>query len=146
MVRIKNRYIIAQFLPTKTTTSIKFATLDIQIALRDKISELYGDCGAGTFGNNTYVKFHEDALSNIFIVRTSREDEAKVHFALNCIAKIKEEAIVIRTLSVKSTSRTCEEQYMELYKTVVSQQELLNEEEKEKLVQSMQTTLTVLDM
>lgn len=146
MVRIKNRYILAQFMPTKATSSLNFSTLEIQNALREKIQELYGEIGVGTFGNNTFVKYHEDNLSNIFIVRTSRDDQQKVQLALNCLGKIKEDTFVIRTLSVKSCARTCSQQFDKLYRIVVSNQDRMDEEEKAKVLAAMENNLLLLEM
>lgn len=109
MVRVKNRYIVAQLL-FNAGSKEKLNDInarDIQMALREKISELYGDVGVGAFGNSTFVKFYESQHSKIFVVRTTRESQGEAHLALSCIAKIKDADLTVRSLVVHSCSRTC---------------------------------------
>jgi RNase P/RNase MRP subunit POP5 len=94
--------------------STDFSTRDILNALKEKIDSLYGDFGSGNFGGNTIVKAY-DSDSNIFLVRTAREAEEKVHLALTCLTSIKKANIVIRSLAVAGSSRTCIDKLTDLF-------------------------------
>ncbi len=111
MVRVKNRYIIAQLM-WNSGSKEKFDELlsrDIQSVLRDKIVELFGDVGVGEFGNSTLVKYFESQYSKILVIRTTRESQQNAHLALSCITKIKEIDVTLRSISVHSCPRTCAE-------------------------------------
>jgi RNase P/RNase MRP subunit POP5 len=105
MVRLKNRYIIAQAV-NSYGKNYEIGSNDIQTSLREKIRELFGDIGFGEYGNNTYVRFF-DPKSKIFVVRTTRDGESNTHLSMSCVTKVKELSFVLRSLNVKSCTRTC---------------------------------------
>ncbi|KAJ1403161.1 hypothetical protein B484DRAFT_405196 [Ochromonadaceae sp. CCMP2298] len=114
MVRLKHRYIIAQALavvggkliaPGDKTYPV--SSRDLQACLREKIRELYGDVGLGEFGQATYVKYLDARWSNIFIVKTTREAQVKVHFAMTCVTELPSSSVILRALGVSSCARTC---------------------------------------
>jgi len=117
MVRIKHRYILAQVLldPAAAPASIGDITAhDIISTLREKISSLYGDVGAGDFGSSVAVKYFDQAAAPaaerctyIFVLRCAREAEQQVRFALCTVSSIKRTALILRTLGVAGSSRTC---------------------------------------
>ena len=111
MVRIKNRYIVAQLLwnsgPKEKFNEI--GVKELQVLLREKIIELYGDIGAGEFGNSTLIKYFEAEHSKIMVVKTTRDGEHNVRFALSSMNKVKDVDLCVRSLTVKSCSRTCNE-------------------------------------
>ncbi len=117
MVRIKSRYIIAQLLLDPASVPNALADLqghDILTALREKISILYGDTGAGEFGASLSLKFYDSAgpseqSTQIFIIRCGREAEQQVRFAMCTITNIKRATLIIRTLGLSGSSRTCTE-------------------------------------
>ncbi len=111
MVRLKNRFIVGQVVWNNGSKD-KFSDIclkDIQLALRDKIIELFGDVGVGEFGNSTTVKFLDSEFSKIFVFRTTRDCQSNAHFALSCITKLKDVDVTLRSLSVHSCPRTCVE-------------------------------------
>lgn len=125
MVRIKNRFIIVQLLENINTASYgkklnpsnsnnsstssgnEVLAKDIQSSVRDKIQELFGDIGAGEFGEMTFVRFYDPQISNIVVLRTPRGAEKNVMFALSSISKIKARELTFRTVSLHGCSRTC---------------------------------------
>lgn len=135
MVRLKHRYITAQILPNERTFSSSSSSGDslnqnmLQSTLRDKIRNLFGDVGSGDFGGSTYVRFFDSEYSQIMVIRTTREGESNVHFALSCITKIESsnakggsntdsinDSFIIRTLCVNSCVRTCMKSLRETFK------------------------------
>lgn len=118
MVRLKHRFIIAQIVlapNAKFQGKVSFAARDIQAALRTKINELYGDVGLGEFGQATYVRYHEGKYSNIFVVKTHRDAQVKVHFAMSCISELGGVPLCLRSLSVNSCPRTCLQSLKQLF-------------------------------
>jgi len=125
MVRIKHRYLIAQVLldPAAPPAAVADITAhDILSVLREKISSLYGDVGAGDFGSGVQLKYLDKSTAeggekegsgvtgratHIFVVRCAREAEQQVRFALCTVASIKRTALILRTLGVSGSSRTC---------------------------------------
>lgn len=107
MVRIKHRYIIGQLLFDPSQAQVdEIASRDVINAIREKLQMLFGDIGAGEFGGNTIIKFY-DANTQIFVVRTAREAEHNVRLAMATVSNLKRNALIIRTLSVAGSGRTC---------------------------------------
>jgi RNase P/RNase MRP subunit POP5 len=109
MVRLKNRFIIAQ-LVYNTGSKDKFneiSSRDVQVVLKEKIIELYGDIGVGEFGNSTLVRYFEIGHSKIIVIRTTREAQSEAHLAMSCVVKIKDVDVTLRSLSIHSCPRTC---------------------------------------
>jgi RNase P/RNase MRP subunit POP5 len=116
MVRIKNRYIIGQImLPSQKKKGGELIDSkplilmkDLQSSLKDKVAELFGEIGAGEFGNSTVIKYFDSENSLVFVVRMPRESEQQVHMAISCVTAIRDKTdLVLRSLHVKSCPRTC---------------------------------------
>ena len=108
---------------------VDISSRDLNATLLDTIQRLYGDVGTGTFGMGTTGVKYLDPISKIYVVRTSREDLEHVQFALTCISEVKRGGssnssknftspsssnssvnnIVLRTLDVAGSMRTCKE-------------------------------------
>jgi RNase P/RNase MRP subunit POP5 len=119
MVRIKNRFIVGQILLPFQGWDTKFliSTRDLQKSIRDKVTELFGVVGAGDF-QNTIVNFLDAENSLIFVIRTSRDAEIYVRYAISCITVLREKGnIVLRSLCVNSCPRTCASTLKELLKS-----------------------------
>ena len=104
MVRLKNRYLVCQALPnisSKVQSRNSLSARDIQAKLREIIQELYGDVGLGEFGQATYVRYFDPKYSNICVVKTTREAQTKVHFALSCITVVAEINVIFRSLLIE---------------------------------------------
>jgi len=87
---------------------MSISSKDIQTSIREIMVELYGEVGAGNCGNNSVVKFFDSENSLIFVIRTPREGETQIRFALSCVKSVKDKKdLIIRTLSVNSCPRTC---------------------------------------
>ncbi len=109
MVRVKYRFIIAELLPASANLNDKIhshRTRDLQQAIKDKIQELYGDIGSGEIGQVTSVKYFENLYTHIFVVKTLRELESRVEFALSCINRIHQQDLIIRTIGSQGCERT----------------------------------------
>jgi len=139
MVRLKHRYIIAQVIPVTGTKfqSAKNGVIsrDFQTVIRDKIQELYGDVGLGEFGQASYIKYFDAKYSNIFVIKTTREAQIKVHFALNCISQVSEVHVMIRSLSVNSCPRTCQESLKKIFALYFEAAEFATDAERQAAVQ-----------
>eukprot|EP01036_Dinobryon_divergens_P031167 gene31167-40525_t len=125
MVRIKNRFIVGQILlPFQANVSnyqgdTKFliSSRDLQKSIRDKVIELFGVVGAGDY-QNTVVKFLDAENSLIFVIRTSRDAEIYVRYAISCVTVLRDKGnVVLRSLSVNSCPRTCTSSLKELLKS-----------------------------
>lgn len=109
MVRVKYRFIIAQLLPVSANLNEKIHShriRELQQAIKDKIQELYGDIGSGEIGQVTSVKYFENLYTHIFVVKTLRELESRVEFALSCINRLDQQNLVIRTIVSQGCERT----------------------------------------
>lgn len=150
MVRLKHRYIVAQvivdasnkFQPAKTTVNAR----DIQSVIRDKIQELYGDVGLGEFGQASYIKYYDAKYSSILVLKTTRDAQIKVHFALSCISEVSEVHLMIRSLSVNSCPRTCMESLKKLFALHFAVAEFSSEAEKLNAVQVVEKNLAALEL
>ena len=67
---------------------------------------LFGDVGAGGIAALMKVVYFDSSRS-IVIVRVSRDFFRHVIFAMSCATHIKGIAVMMRTLRVSSTGRTC---------------------------------------
>jgi len=140
MVRIKHRYIIAQVMldPTAPPAAISEITAhDILSILREKISSLYGDVGAGDFGSSVAVKYFDQSgaaagerCTHIFVLRCAREAEQQVRFALCTVSSIKRTALILRTLGVSGSSRTCADKARSTLCLAVDSWDAVSEKEK----------------
>jgi RNase P/RNase MRP subunit POP5 len=150
MVRLKHRYIIAQVLPDTSSRFVQGKTSvtsrDIQSVVRDKIQELYGDVGLGEFGQASYIKYYDAKYSNIFVIKTTREAQVKVHFALSCIAEVSEVHLMIRSLSVNSCPRTCMESLKKLFESHFQAAEFTTELERMAATQVVDKNLSSLEL
>lgn len=120
MVRLKHRFIIAQAVvgtgnKMQLQSNPVLTSKEIQAELRSKIHELYGDVGLGEFGHATYVRYLDGKYSNIFVIKTLRDAQIKVHFALSCIMELAGASLCLRTLSVNSCQRTCMQSLSDLF-------------------------------
>jgi RNase P/RNase MRP subunit POP5 len=135
MVRIKHRYIICQFSQESSSRS-SYTIRDITNAVREKIQSLFGDVGAGEFGNSQTLSIrYFDSIegSFIFVVRAPREAETNVRFAIACLTSIKaNETVCVRTLRVASCSRTCIVQLRELLEVYIENCPISSAEKSEK--------------
>lgn len=116
MVRLKHRYVVCQVLLNDSTQGTILSARDVVAALRSSIQTLFGDMGAGGFGNSATIKFFDDK-SRIFVVRIPRESEIEVRFALTSINTINKTPLVLRTLRIAGSSRTCLQSLDELLRT-----------------------------
>ncbi|TGZ78338.1 hypothetical protein EX30DRAFT_297805, partial [Ascodesmis nigricans] len=120
MVRIKNRYLLFNILypssspsstsPTPLTflspTPADFTSSHLATLLRDQLSHLFGDHGAGVAGSLA-VKYFSPATST-GIIRVSREHYRLVWAALTGVQSVKGREVVIRVVRVSGTIRKAE--------------------------------------
>lgn len=150
MVRLKHRYIIAQVIPVVDSRMQAgkngVSSRDFQNVIRDKIQELYGDVGLGEFGQASYIKYFDAKYSNIFVIKTTREAQIKVHFALNCISQVSEVPVIIRSLSINSCPRTCQESLKKIFKLHFEAAEFATEAERQAAAQVVDKNLASLEL
>ena len=106
MVRLKHRYIIGQIISENSLDSehVLFNSKDLQLALKTSVQTNFGDFGTGSF--LIFFRYF-DAESGIFVLRCGREHEVQVHFALSCIDFIKKHPVIVRSLGIAGSARTC---------------------------------------
>lgn len=118
MVRIKHRYIICQILPdqpTQVTPSTAFTIRDVLKEFRDKIQILFGDVGAGDIGQNSTIKYFDNNITNIFVLRVPREYEQYACFALNTITSLKNLSLIIRVVNIAGCGRTVNKELQSIF-------------------------------
>ena len=67
---------------------------------------LFGDCGYGSCGLNTFVRTF-DKENSVFVVRTPSDQLQDCVFSLMCVSEVKKLPVVLRTLQIASCMRTC---------------------------------------
>jgi RNase P/RNase MRP subunit POP5 len=147
MVRVKYRFIIAQLLSANQSDKERRITVklkDIQQSIKDKTQELYGDIGMGEIAQTTTAKYLDSHFSHIFIVKTLRELETEASFIISCINRIKDEDIVIRTISIKSCERTAIEEMKAILVKVVSNLDIQSESERVAILENLQKSLDLI--
>lgn len=102
-MRIKYRYLIYQAL--SAGDNAEASQKDVAFILREKIQQLFGDVGAGTFGASAILKLFDDR-SKVFVVRVSRDHEMDVRVALCTVTELKKTPVVLRLLAVAGCTRT----------------------------------------
>jgi len=122
MVRLKNRYIVGQVLFDRAAKGAEGITgKDLLAAVRDKISQFYGEIGTAQLSSSLAVKFHdaesssskgsndegESGATQVFVLRCSREAEDSVRFAMSTVSSVKKTTLIMRSLAVSGSSRTC---------------------------------------
>jgi RNase P/RNase MRP subunit POP5 len=118
MVRLKHRYIICQVLDDPNSKSTDYSSHDLQKSIREKVEALFGDVGVGSFGALSLIKVF-DPHSKIFVMRTTREAETNLRLAISLVTSAKEAVIIVRTLTVAGSSRTCVKKLEDLFSIVV---------------------------
>ena len=120
-MRLKRRYVICQALTSDDSESNgddEYMARDLQKAIKDKVDALFGDIGAGQFGNLSVIHVF-DPTSKIFVLRTSREAETNLRLAISCVTSVKTKNLLLRTLSVSGSARTCLESLRTIFVTLV---------------------------
>lgn len=133
MVRLKHRFIIAQIIADaggKVAGKATLSSRELQTALREKIQELYGDVGLGEFGQASYIRYFDAKFSNIFVVKTTRDAQVKVHFALSCLSNISGVSVLVRSLSINSCPRTCMQTLKQLFRVHFENADFASESER----------------
>jgi RNase P/RNase MRP subunit POP5 len=120
-MRLKHRYIICQALASEDSNaanSDEYTARDLQNIIKEQIESLFGDVGVGSFGTTSLIKAF-DVNSKVFVLRTTREAETNLRLAISCVTSIENTNIVIRTLSLAGSSRTCTEKLRIIFNTLV---------------------------
>lgn len=121
-MRLKRRYIICQALAQEESDPAdgeEYNARDLQNAIKEKVERLFGDIGLGLFGTLSLVTVF-DIKSKIFVLRTSREAETNIRLAMSCINMVKTKNLILRTLGVSGSARTCIERLRITFNTVVT--------------------------
>lgn len=120
-MRLKRRYVICQALTVDDYDANGNNDLnprDLLVSVKEKVEALFGDIGMGSFGTLSMIPFF-DSKSRIFVLRTSREGEINVRLALSCITAVKGRNMIVRTLAVSGSNRTCTEKLRATLTTLV---------------------------
>ena len=120
-MRLKRRYIICQALAQEESdpaSGEEYNARDLQNAIKEKVENLFGDIGLGSFGTSSMITVF-DIKTKIFVVRTPREAETNVRLALACITMVKAKSLILRTLGVAGCARSCIEKLRVTFNTQV---------------------------
>ena len=120
-MRLKRRYIICQALAQEESdpaSGEEYNARDLQNAIKEKVENLFGDIGLGSFGTSSMITIF-DIKTKIFVLRTPREAETNVRLALACITMVKAKSLILRTLGVAGCARTCIEKLRVTFNTQV---------------------------
>ena len=74
-----------------------------------------------------------DVHSRIFVIRTASDAEHNLRLAVACVNTVKNKTIILRTLSVAGSTRTCMDKLRELFSTVVECSSLAEEQKRERM-------------
>jgi RNase P/RNase MRP subunit POP5 len=143
MVRVKYRYIIGQVMMDPSVKHPEDVSgRSLLSVVREKIAQLYGEVGNAQLGSTLVLKLYDgEKGTEIFIFRCLREAEEGVRYALSTISIIKRAVLILRTLAVCGSSRTCMATAADLFSRAVGADVLLSEEEKEEKNRSLQVML-----
>ena len=120
-MRLKRRYIICQALAQEESdpaSGEEYNARDLQNAIKEKVENLFGDIGLGSFGTSSMITVF-DIKTKIFVLRTPREAETNVRLALACITMVKAKSLILRTLGVAGCARSCIEKLRVTFNTQV---------------------------
>ena len=120
-MRLKRRYIICQALAqdeSDPASGEEYNARDLQNAIKEKVENLFGDIGLGSFGTSSMITVF-DIKTKIFVLRTPREAETNVRLALACITMVKAKSLILRTLGVAGCARSCIEKLRVTFNTQV---------------------------
>ena len=113
MVRVKYRFLISQILlDVSSSIDISIQGNDILNCLREKIQLLFGDIIAGVMTSSLSIKFYDNFITQITVIRISREYYSNCNLALSLIQQLGKSnsvsiPVTIRTLRICSCLRTC---------------------------------------
>ena len=136
MVRLKQRYIIGQVLFDPSAKHHDEVTnRSLLSAILEKIAQFYGEVGTAQLGTSLVIKFYDGEGENerptqLFILRCAREAEQSIRFAMSAIILIKRCPVILRSLSVSGSSRTCITTVEDILSKAVDADLELNDTEK----------------
>jgi RNase P/RNase MRP subunit POP5 len=115
-MRIKFRYLIFQAFLEGSGAS-EFSQKEVSLTVREKVQQLFGDVGAGSFGGSAQMKFF-DNYSKIFVLRVPRDHEMNVRMALCTVTELRKSPVIIRLLSVAGCTRTALDRLEHVFRQV----------------------------
>ncbi|KAF1950169.1 hypothetical protein CC80DRAFT_427480 [Byssothecium circinans] len=139
MVRVKNRYLVVNFLypgPTPTSkptqavpdliqfhapTPDEFHTGLLLRVIRDGVQDLFGDYGAGMVSNALKINYWSPATSTA-IIRCPRENYEMIWAALTFVTELPkplDTPVVIKVVRVSGTIRKAEEEVIRRAKAII---------------------------
>ncbi|KAF2645704.1 hypothetical protein P280DRAFT_126957 [Massarina eburnea CBS 473.64] len=157
MVRVKNRYLVVNFLyPGSTPTAPSkpgipnlvqfhaptpdaFHTGHLLRIIRDGVQELFGDYGAGMVHNALKVNYWSPATSTA-IIRCPRENYEMVWAALTFVRKLPKPLdvpVVIKVVRVSGTIRKAEEEVIRRAKLIMRRAKGANVAGGDKILESV---------
>jgi RNase P/RNase MRP subunit POP5 len=105
-MRLKFRYLIYQLLSDGgDSKNDNISQRDVLFAVKDKVQALFGDVGAGLFGQGALIKLYDD-YSRVFVLRVPREQEMEMRVAICSISQLRNSLVVVRLLAVCGCGRT----------------------------------------
>ncbi|GLI70034.1 hypothetical protein VaNZ11_014772 [Volvox africanus] len=116
MVRFKNRYLLAEVAWNGGTIDASYNEQMLLQALRENLSQNFGDYGLGTNLAGLLVKYF-NPYTGLAIVRCGTSEVQRVVTALAFTTKIKQRSACVRVLRVTGALSACKDAAMRLSET-----------------------------
>ncbi|KAL6078490.1 Ribonuclease P/MRP protein subunit POP5 [Balamuthia mandrillaris] len=122
MVRFKNRYILVELRWREpATVDPSLDSGKILRALRNQISNDFGDWGLGAVSQSLQVKYFNHQ-TNMCIIRCPRDHYQMVWSALTLMTALNERPLILASLHVAGTIRSCQKAAIQHDRKEVAQQ------------------------
>nr|AGV54785.1 ribonuclease P/MRP protein subunit POP5 [Phaseolus vulgaris] len=130
MVGFRNRYMVMEVFvnPNRDKVgndSIIITQFNVSKAVKDSLLENFGECGLASSLGSFQVKY-VNSITNVCIIRVSREDYQKVWSAITMVTNIANCPVMFNLLDLSGSIRACknaafkcEESRFEQYKLMV---------------------------
>jgi ribonuclease P/MRP protein subunit POP5 len=108
MVRFKNRYLLFELQFEDQQVDESLTSFDVFRTLRECLQLNFGDFSAGALLTSLNVKYF-NALTNLCIVRSSRDNHDIVRATASMMKSIKNRNVSLTCVHVSGTIRSCQE-------------------------------------
>ncbi|KAF8224085.1 hypothetical protein L208DRAFT_1369571 [Tricholoma matsutake] len=111
MVRLKNRWILVEFIPVPAEGAARYDKQNVGIhldgkhiwaALKDSVLHNFGDTGWGAVGHSLNVKYHSPT-TNICIIRVARDQHKVAWGAVTLLTSIEGRRYIPNVIHVSGT-------------------------------------------
>ncbi|KAH8915781.1 hypothetical protein BT69DRAFT_1243626 [Atractiella rhizophila] len=139
MVRFKNRYLLTQFHFSPDSSPPQLLEKEIASILRDSLVTNFGDITGGGLSGGIVVKYYSP-VTNLSIIRCSREGHKHIWAALTLLRSIKGQPVIAQVLHVGGTIRKTQQAAIVHNRTLI-----LGFKDGEKILQDEETKIQGLE-